>query len=179
VAETETESVELLTCPAGSVPAPATAQPRAPSRASGDLETLSSQAGQVLVQAGVPYQAATDLNWARLNLGAAAMGRTIVQRLGTGQMDAELGAIFRQPWDILEVAAMSLGFEDVMTALDLCADAVLLTCGQPRHRDRNFYDLGQLRKRRPQLAGPPVLGAWVTSSSRTPTCPSSRTAAIR
>jgi hypothetical protein len=34
-----------------------------------------------------------------------------------------------------------------MTAIDLCANAVLLACGQPLHRDGRFYDLAGLRRR--------------------------------
>ena len=57
-------------------------------------------------------------------------GRTIVEHMAIGEVD-QLSAIFDEPWDILEVAAMSLGFEDAVTAIDLCADAVFLACGRP------------------------------------------------
>ena len=72
--------------------------------------SLSSQAGRALVHASVPFQAATDLAWAWHNLGAADMGRTIVIRLATGHMDPQLEVVFGQSWDVLEIAAMSLGF---------------------------------------------------------------------
>lgn len=50
--------------------------------------------------------------------------------------------VFDQPWEILEVAAMSLGFGDVLTTLDLCADAALLASLQPLHPKGQFYELG-------------------------------------
>jgi hypothetical protein len=35
---------------------------------------------------------------------------TVAQQRATGQMDPQLKAIFGQPWDILDVAAMCLDF---------------------------------------------------------------------
>lgn len=40
---------------------------------------------------------------------------------------------------------MSLGFGDVVTAIDLCADVVLLAGGRPRLPEGRFYDSGNLR----------------------------------
>jgi len=128
------------------------------------LQTLSSEAGRVLKRAG-KERAGDDLAWAWFNLGAADMGRTIVQRLSAGKMDPQLEAIFGQPWKILEVGAMSLAFEDVMTALDLCADAVFLICGEPTHpkggAPGQFYDLGNLKKRQGQLDAPAAIRGWI------------------
>jgi hypothetical protein len=124
------------------------------------LQTLSSRAGRALLEAGAPQQAGNDLAWAWLHLGAADLGRTIVRRLSAGEMDQQLEAIYGQPWEVLEVAAMSLGFGDVMTAIDLCADAVLLACGAPLHATGRFYDLGNLRRRRGELTTRPALEAW-------------------
>jgi hypothetical protein len=124
------------------------------------LQVLSSRAGRALVRTGVPDQAGQDLAWAWFNLGAADMGRTIVGRLAAGKFD-ELTAMFNEPWDILEVGAMSLAFEDVMTALDLCADAVFLACREPLDPTGRFYDLGNLKKRHRHLSASPSIRAWI------------------
>ena len=52
-----------------------------------NLQTLSNQASQALTDLGAPGRAGSDLAWACFRLGAADMGRTIVRRLGTGQLD--------------------------------------------------------------------------------------------
>jgi hypothetical protein len=137
--------------------------------AAADLQVLSDQAGRVLEPNG-GRRARDDLHWAWLHLGAAAIGQTVVDRLRAGQLDPQLEAIFGQPWEILEVASMSLGFGDVMSALDLCADAVLLACGRPPRPNGRFYDLNDLRASsptppgrppRPPLVAPPRLRAWI------------------
>jgi hypothetical protein len=125
------------------------------------LQTLSSRAGRALVAGGVPHRAADDLAWAWFNLGAAGIGRTMVGRLGGGSMDPDLDRIFSQPWEILEVAAMSLAFEDTMTALDLCADAVMIAGGQPMPANGRFYDVGLLRRDRRKLTLTGSVVAWV------------------
>jgi hypothetical protein len=125
------------------------------------LQTLSSRAGRALVAGGVPHRAADDLAWAWFNLGAAGIGQTIVGRLGGGSMDQDLDRIFSQPWEILEVAAMSLAFEDTMTALDLCADAAMIAGGQPILANGKFYDVGLLRRDRGKLTLTSSVGAWV------------------
>lgn len=125
------------------------------------LQTLSSRAGRALVAGGVPHRAADDLAWAWFNLGAAGLGRTIVGRLGSGSMDPDLDRIFSQPWEILEVAAMSLAFEDTMTALDLCADAVMIAGGQPMPANGRFHDVGLLGRDRSKLTLTSSVKAWV------------------
>jgi hypothetical protein len=87
------------------------------------------------------------------------MGRTIVGALAAGKTDQL--AIFGQPPEILEVASMSLAFEDVMTALDLSADAIFLACGQPLHASGRFYDLGELKKQHEKLPVSAALRAWI------------------
>lgn len=89
------------------------------------------------------------------------MGRTIVEQLGTGQMDPHLGALFGQSWEILEVAAMSLGFGDVMTAIDFCADAVLPACGEPPRPGGMFYGLRYLRALQGTLTAPIAVHLWI------------------
>jgi hypothetical protein len=156
VADLETGSVELCQSDPGYRLPPA----QAPTPESEDLQILFSQAGRALIHAAVPLRAANDLGWAWHHLGAARAGWTIVHRIGGGQMDSELVEVFRLPWEDLEVAAMSLGFGNTMSAIDLCADAVLLACHQPLHDKGRCYDLGELRKGRAKLVGPPGLLAW-------------------
>ena len=56
--------------------------------------------------------------WAAFNLRAARMGARIAAELGSGSAGlARLRAVFDEQWDVLEIGAMSLGFEDVMSAL--------------------------------------------------------------
>lgn len=143
-------------------PAAAAAMPPASARAAGELQGLARQAGSALIAAGVPVQAATDLWWAAYHLDAAEMGWAIGAGLGGGGIDARLHALFDQPHDVLEVAATSLGFNSTMSALDLCADAALLACGEPLKGDGRFYDVEELRRRqRHRLAVPAALRGWI------------------
>jgi hypothetical protein len=83
------------------------------------------------------------LHWAAFNLRAARVGQTIVGELASGtQGYARLQTVLHEEWDVLEIAAMSLGFEDVMTAIDLCAYAVYLASGGTPSADGSFKDLG-------------------------------------
>lgn len=110
---------------------------------------------------GVHPAAGADLAWASLNIGAAAIGGTIAERLAGDQMESDLRAIGAVPWEITEVAAMSLAFEDSMTALDLCADAIFLSCGHQRPSSGQFFDVGQLRKKHLSLSPSPSVRAWI------------------
>lgn len=78
-------------------------------------------------------------------------------------MDPQLEAVFDQPWSTVEIAATYLGFVPVMSAIDLCADAAMLICGEPQQGSGRLYDLGELRRRRQrrQLAATPRLRAWI------------------
>ena len=81
--------------------------------------------------------------WAAFNLRTARMGQRIVEELGSGSTGvARVRAVFHEEWDVLEIGAMSLGFEDVMTALDLCANAVYLASGGAPTSDGAYKDLG-------------------------------------
>jgi hypothetical protein len=159
VAEPETGSIELHVLPASSPPV--AEAPPARSRSTADLQMLSSQAGRALITARRLHQPGTDLAWAWMHLGAADIGRTIASQLGAGHMDLELKAIFNQPWDVLEVTAMSLGFGETMCAIDLCADAVLLAGGEEPLATGKFYDLGTLQRRRAKLVASPAVRAWI------------------
>ena len=64
---------------------------------------------------------------------------------------------------------MSLGFGKVLTALDLCADAILLACGRPLHTKGQFYDLGNLRNWRADSPPRPLFGPGSTSCLHTRT----------
>lgn len=67
---------------------------------------LSSRAGRALQSGGVAAHAGTDLAWAWLNIGAAAIGATIVERLAVDRMEVDFRAISDVPWEISEVTGM-------------------------------------------------------------------------
>ena len=74
--------------------------------------------------------AGSSLHWAAFNLRAARAGKEIVDELGNGTAGLErLQMVLPEEWDVLEIVAMSLGFGDVATALDLYANAVYLASG--------------------------------------------------
>ncbi len=56
---------------------------------------------------------------------------------------------------------MSLAFEDAMTAIDLCVDAVFLGCGRPLGATGRFCDLGDLKKQHRQLKAPAAIRSWI------------------
>jgi hypothetical protein len=75
---------------------------------------------------GVSSEVTADLTWAAFNLSAARAGLRMVEALALGQTNYErLNNLLQEDWDQLEVAAMSLGFGEVQTALDLCANAAM------------------------------------------------------
>jgi hypothetical protein len=90
------------------------------------------------------------------------MGRQIVELLESGPEGlARLQEIFPGQWDTLEVAAMSLGFEDVTTAMDLCSNAVYLATGGTPSSDGRFKDLGHWSAHRASTL-PTATRDWVT-----------------
>ena len=71
--------------------------------------------------------AGRSIMWAAFNLKTAGMGQRIAAELESGPEGlARIRCVFDEDWDVLEIAAMSLAFEDVLTALDLCANATYL-----------------------------------------------------
>jgi len=87
--------------------------------------------------------------WAAFNLRTARMGERIAAELRSGSAGvARVRAVFHDEWDVLEIGAMSLAFEDVMTALDLCANAVYLASGGTPTADGAYKDLGFWTPRR-------------------------------
>jgi hypothetical protein len=92
---------------------------------------------------GSKHDAGRSIMWAAFNLRTARMGERIAAELGSGSAGvARVRAVFHEEWDVLEIGAMSLGFEDVMTALDLCANAVYLVSGGTPTSDGAYKDLG-------------------------------------
>jgi hypothetical protein len=125
------------------------------------LQALSGRAGGCLKQAGLG-RAGDDLGEAWRKLQAAGVGRTMIERHAAG--DGRLVEVLGVPWETLEDAAMCVSFGAVLTALDLCADAVLLVCGAklvnpdaPKTAPGSFYSLADLRK----LNGTPSVKVWV------------------
>ena len=110
------------------------------------LFELARETETALDYLGTPRRdAGRTLAWAAFNLRAAQIGERIVTELGTG-IDGyrRLQATLEQDWDVLEVAAMSLGFEDVTTALDLCSHAAFLATGGVPSADGKFKGLAIL-----------------------------------
>lgn len=108
------------------------------------LFDLAQQTELVLDHLGTPRRdAGRTLAWAVFNLRAARIGERIVGELGLGIHGYDrLESVLPETWDVFEVAAMSLGFEDVMTALDLCAHAAYLAAGGTPNAAGSFVDLG-------------------------------------
>lgn len=106
-------------------------------------------------------QVGSDLTWAAWHLEAAAAGQRIVESLKAGHV-GELTQLFGIQWDALEVMAMSLGFGDVMSALDLCADALYLVTGGTPKSTGGFKDMGWWTPSRATTL-PPRLRAWINA----------------
>lgn len=104
---------------------------------------LGGETEKALTYLGEPRSTAGRmLQWAVFNLRAARIGERIVKELSAGNDGyQQLFAVFPEPWDVLEVAAMSLAFEDVTTALDLCANAVYVAAGGTPSLSGEFKDL--------------------------------------
>jgi hypothetical protein len=101
-----------------------------------DVQSLTKEAGGP----GVSSDVAGDLTWAALNLSAARAGLRIVEELGMGHTGFErLHDLLHEEWDQLEVAAMSLGFGDVKTAMDLCVNAAMRLGGAAVPANGAFY----------------------------------------
>lgn len=101
------------------------------------------------------------LGWAAFNLRAAHVGQRIAGELASGSGGYErLKVVLPEEWDVLEIAAMSLGFGDVMTAIDLCAHAVYLASGGTPSADGSFKDLGHWSPTR-AAALPNATRKWV------------------
>jgi hypothetical protein len=80
-----------------------------------------------------------SLTWAAFNLGAARVGEGIVEALIEGTSGfLRLQRQFHESWDVMEVAAMSLSFEDTHTSLDLCANAIYLASGGTPSADGSY-----------------------------------------
>jgi hypothetical protein len=77
---------------------------------------------------------------------------------------ARVQASFPEGWDVLEVTAMSLGFGDVASALDLCANAVYLAAGAPPNPTGRFVDLGNWSQAgfRSATQLPPATNGWLS-----------------
>jgi len=115
-----------------------------------------------------PKGAGSTLIWAAFNLRAARVGRHIVDELATGSAGlARLTSVLPEEWDVLEIAAMSLGFEDTMTALDLCANVLYLSSGGTPAMAGRFKDLGYWTT--PKAAAlPSATRTWITDLLSSP-----------
>ena len=113
---------------------------------------------------GTRRDAGRSIMWAAFNLRAARMGARIAAELGSGSAGlARLRAVFDEQWDVLEIGAMSLGFEDVMSALDLCANAIYLASGGQPASDGKYKDLGWWKPGHlATLSGTPNTLRWVS-----------------
>ncbi len=126
--------------------------------------------GNQLAEHGIAgaAEAQGDLIWAVFNLGAAAVGGRIVEELTVGEQSSQrLQALLGVDWDVLEVTAMSLVFGDVMTALDLCADAVMVTNGHARPKSGAFFGVRDLKKLVQEKRPGPILN-WTVELLQSP-----------
>jgi hypothetical protein len=126
------------------------------------LFQLATDVERALDRFGAPRRdAGASLAWAVFNLRAARVGLRLVEQLGAGRY-AQLKAVIPEEWDAIEIAAMSLGFGDTVTALDLCANAVYLAVGGPPAKDGRYKDVSHWSEGK--LAGlPSSLRVWVSN----------------
>jgi hypothetical protein len=111
-----------------------------------------------------PFGSADRLLWAAFNLRSARIGQRIITLLaaspsGYSALSAQLDA----EWDVLEVAAMSLAFEDSMTALDICANALYEAVGGTAPPSGIFRDVGYWSTVRIAALSKPTTKAWITA----------------
>lgn len=81
--------------------------------------------------------------------------------------DGRLAEVLGEDWETLEDVSMLVAFGGVLTALDLCADAVLLVCREPvvnpkapKAAPGSFYDLPHLRRLNGKPNVPPAIRKW-------------------
>lgn len=134
--------------------------PRALTRLAQDTEGALTAAGRVRNIGDV----GPDLAWASFNLRAARMGQKMVVSLAHGRF--RFMQSLNEEWDIAEVAAMSLSFGDVATALDLCADAIYRANAGSRPPSGAFWDLGQWGRPPKAVVLQPASAAWVKRTLR-------------
>ena len=115
--------------------------------------------------------ASADLNWAAWHLRIGGIGERMAELLSdTGTMRSLTGTLDPYTLDpdvgVLEVAATSLTFGDVMTALDLVADALWSLVSPdviPSLGDRNYADVGSWTEGKP----PSPTDTWLVRIART------------
>ena len=100
------------------------------------------------------------------NVGSARIGQAIASRLDDPEALAELTNLLGGEREHWTQAALSLGVEDALTALDLCAAAAFLLTTEPLPgpADR-LKDVEELRK---DQALPVALGQWVNAVAASP-----------
>jgi hypothetical protein len=100
------------------------------------------------------------------NVGSARIGQAIASRLDDAKALAELTNLLGGEHEHWTQAALSLGVEDALTALDLCAAAAFLLTAEPLPgpADR-LSDVDELRK---DQALPPPLRQWVNDVAASP-----------
>jgi len=118
-----------------------------PAGMSDELLALGVETEQVLRQGPVHDRAplaGRSLVWAAFNLRAARIGRRFTELLCQPRGLDELEALLQEGQaNVFEVAAMSLGFGDVMSALDLCGSALdAMSNASPPALDKRGADMG-------------------------------------
>jgi hypothetical protein len=108
-------------------------------------------------------EAGADLAWAAFNLQSAQLARSLVEQLSSGADGiVAVQSVLDAGWDTLEVAAMSLAFGDVKTALDLCANAVFRVAGGQLNKSGWFKDVEFWNGSGSQeLSVPPATEKWL------------------
>src|ERR1700683_1564459 len=102
------------------------------------VQTLSGATGE-----GVSSSVQADLSWAAFHLGAARIGSRLLEQLIASSDGQPLTGELGEERDSIETAVMTLGFGNVKTALDLCANAAL-TLGQAQGRSDWFFSIESL-----------------------------------
>lgn len=117
-------------------------------RMSDELICLAGRTDEILTTKGKVTPAClpgADLAWAAYNLRAARIGHSITARLEKEDgLEALQSLLQVDQGYIYEVAAMSLGFGDIMTALALCGSALdVIERRTPYEPDDHVADIGK------------------------------------
>jgi hypothetical protein len=131
---------------------------------------LAAKANEVLAAnvgtASVAGDVGAALAWAAFHAAAADIARVIVGTLQSNsvRLQKDLDTSF----EALEVAAMTLGFGNAASSMDLCAHAIYLANGGSHGKNARFCDLAELTQlvARGKIALEPRCQKWLDVTNK-------------